>query len=141
MGPKLAGLRSLDVYHTIPSPAERARRPKSIGSSSSPRREKAGSSTECSRTKTAVDYVLAANKDTVSSQSVTMRLQSKWLGIAPWHEKKVYSYGIEKLDKATGAWETISSTSFVGFTFVIGAADGELFRITTTIDSGSAASR
>ncbi len=88
-----------------------------------------------------VDYVLAANKDTVSSQSVTMRLQSKWLGIAPWHEKKVYSYGIEKLDKATGAWETISSTSFVGFTFVIGAADGELFRITTTIDSGSAASR
>ena len=80
-----------------------------------------------------------ANKDYVSSQSVTMRLQSKWLGIAPWHEKKVYSYGIEKLDKATGSWETISSTSFVGFTFVIGAADGaadgELFRITTTIDS------
>ena len=83
-----------------------------------------------------VDYVLVANKDYVSSQSVTMRLQSKWLGIAPWHEKKIYSYGIEKLDKATGAWETISSTSFVGFTFVIDAADGEFFRITTTIEPG-----
>jgi hypothetical protein len=38
---------------------------------------------------------------------------------------------LERLDKATGNWETVSSTSFVGLTFVIGPADGELYRITT----------
>jgi hypothetical protein len=56
---------------------------------------------------------------------------SKWLGIAPWHKSNAYRYGIEKLYKATGGWSTISSSSFVGFNFVIAAADGELFRVTT----------
>jgi hypothetical protein len=79
------------------------------------------------------DYVMVANRDIDDSQSVTMRLQSKWLGIAPWQKQKSYSYGIEKLDKTTGNWETVSSTSFVGFNFVIGPADGELFRITTNL--------
>jgi hypothetical protein len=79
------------------------------------------------------DYVMVANRDYDDSQSVTVRLQSKWLGIAPWNEPKSYSYGIEKLDKATGSWETVSSTSFVGFNFVIGPAGGELYRIATNL--------
>jgi hypothetical protein len=80
-----------------------------------------------------IDYVMVANRDYDDSQSVTLRLQSKWLGIAPWNKPKSYTYAIEKLDKATGNWETVSSTSFVGFTFVIGAADGELYRIATNL--------
>lgn len=67
------------------------------------------------------------------SQSVVVRLQSKWLGIAPWHKPKTYRYAVAKLDKQTGKWITISASSFVGFTFVIGPAEGELFRIKTEI--------
>ena len=138
IGPELAGLRSLDVYHTPPLARGTREAPKEHWVQLLAEERKGGlvyGMFEDGKDNRGVDYVLVANKDYVSSQSVTMRLQSKWLGIAPWHEKKVPSYGIEKLDKASGAWETISSTSFVGFTFVIGAADGELFRITTTIDS------
>ncbi len=80
------------------------------------------------------DYVMVANRDYDDSQSVTVRLQSKWLGIAPWNKPKSYTYGIEMLDKATGNWETVSSTSFVGLTVVIGPADGELYRITTNLN-------
>jgi hypothetical protein len=79
------------------------------------------------------DYLMVANRDYDDSQSVTVRLQSKWLGIAPWNKPKSYSYGIEKLDKATGKWETMSSTSFVGLTFVIEPAGGELYRIRTNL--------
>jgi hypothetical protein len=80
-----------------------------------------------------VDYVMVANRDYHHSQSVAVRLQSKWLGIAPWHEPKAYSYSVEKLDKRTGEWTTISASSFVGFTFVIGPAEGKLFKIETEI--------
>ena len=83
------------------------------------------------------DYVMIANRDYLHPQNVTMRLQSKWLGIAPWQKKKGYSYKIEQLDKITGEWITVSTSSFVGYTFYIEPADGELFRFTTTItDSG-----
>ncbi|MFQ5790956.1 MAG: hypothetical protein ACE5JI_10835, partial [Acidobacteriota bacterium] len=68
------------------------------------------------------------------SQSVVVRFQSKWLGIAPWQKAKLYSYGVEKLDKETGEWVVISSSSFVGFTFVIAPGDGELFKVTTRIE-------
>ena len=134
VGPELAGLRSLDVYHTQPLPLGTREAPKEHWVRLISEERKGGVVYGMFEDDEGVDYVLVANKDYVFSQSLTMRLQSKWLGIAPWQEKKEYSYGIEKLDKSSGDWETISSTSFVGFTFVIGAADGELFRITTTVE-------
>jgi hypothetical protein len=134
IGPELARLRSLDVYHTPPLPLGTREAPREHWVRLIGEENRAGLVYGMFEDEDGVDYVLVANRDYRESQSVTMRLQSKWLGIAPWHEKKVYHYGIEKLDKATGSWETVSSTSFVGFTFVIAAADGELFRITTTVE-------
>jgi len=58
-------------------------------------------------------------------------LQSKWLGIAPWQKAKAYKYTVEAFDRAIGRWTAVTSSSFVGFNFVIGAADGELFRVAT----------
>lgn len=134
VGPVLAPLHSLDVYHTPPLALGTREAPKEHWVHLIGEERKGGLVYGMFEDGGGVDYVLVANKDYARSQSVTMRLQSKWLGIAPWHEKKVYSYGIDKLDKATGTWESISSTSFVGFTFVIDAADGELFRITTNVE-------
>jgi hypothetical protein len=134
IGPELARLRSLDVYHTPPLPLGTREAPKEHWVRLVGEGDRAGLVYGMFEDEDGLDYVLVANRDYRDSQSVTMRLQSKWLGIAPWHEKKVYSYGIETLDKATGTWETVSSTSFVGFTFVIGPADGALFRITTTVE-------
>jgi hypothetical protein len=134
IGPELARLRSLDVYHTPPLPLGTREAPREHWVRLIGEENRAGLVYGMFEDEDGVDYVLVANRDYRESQSVTMRLQSKWLGIAPWHEKKVYHYGIEKLDKTTGSWETVSSTSFVGFTFVIAAADGELFRITTTVE-------
>lgn len=134
VGPVLAGLRSLDVYHTPPLALGTREAPTEHWVRLIGEERKGGLVYGMFEDDEGVDYVVVANKDYVRSQSVTMRLQSKWLGIAPWQEKKVYSYGIETLNKATGSWETISSTSFVGFTFVIDAADGEIFRITTKVE-------
>lgn len=134
MGPELVNLRSVDVYHTPPLP---------LGTSEAPKEHWIRLIGENNRDglvygmfrddDSDYDYVLIANRDYQHSQNVTMRLQSKWLGIAPWHKKKGYSYKIEQLNKTTGEWETASSSSFVGYTFFIEAAEGELFRFTTTI--------
>lgn len=133
IGPILVKLRSLDVYHTRPLPRGTRETPKEhwvqlIGENS-----RDGLVLGMFEDEKGTDYAMVANRDYRDSQTVTVRLQSKWLGIAPWHKPKKYSYGIERFNKLTGQWETISSTSFVGFTFVIGAADGELFKITTDI--------
>ena len=77
--------------------------------------------------------MLVANRDYREAQNLVMKLQSKWLGIAPWYTPKQFKYAIDKLDRATGAWTTLASTSSVGFNYVIPAAEGELFRITTTV--------
>ncbi len=134
IGPALVGLRSLDVYHTPPFPDGTRSAPKEHWVRLIGEADANGLVLGMFEGDDGVDHVMVVNRDYRQSQSVTVRLQSKWLGIAPWHEKKQYSYGVEKLDKATGDWVTVSSTSFVGFTFVIDPADGELFRITTNID-------
>jgi len=41
---------------------------------------------------------------------------------------------VEVFERATGRWQPITSSSFVGFTFVLGAGDGELFRIRTRVE-------
>ena len=133
VGPVLAGLRSIDVYHTAPFPEGTRSAPKEHWVRLIGEEDANGLVLGMFEDADGVDYAMVVNKDYRRSQSVTVRLQSKWLGIAPWQEKKEYSYGVEKLDKATGEWTTVSSTSFVGFTFVIDPAEGELFRITTNV--------
>lgn len=133
LGPELARLDSIDVYHTAPLPRGTSEAGKEHWIQLIGEEDRAGLVYGMFEDEEGTDYLLVANRDYDDSQSVTVRLQSKWLGIAPWNKPKSYTYGIEKLDKASGAWETVSSTSFVGFTFVIAAADGELFRIATNL--------
>ena len=134
VGPALVGLRSLDVYHTAPFPDGTRSTPTEHWVRLIGEEDANGLVLGMFQDVEGVDYAMVVNRDYRRSQSVTVRLQSKWLGIAPWHTKKQYTYGVEKLDKATGRWVTVSSTSFVGFTFVVDAADGELFRITTNVE-------
>ncbi len=133
IGPILAKLRTVDVYHTSPLAAGTREAPKEHWVRLIGEQTKSGLVMGMFKDAEGADYMMVANRDYERPQSVVVRLQSKWLGIAPWHEPKVYSYAIEKLEKRTGEWITISATSFVGFTFVIGPAEGELFRITTEI--------
>jgi len=79
------------------------------------------------------DYLMVANRDYHDAQAVNVRLQSKWLGIAPWNKPKIYTYAIEQFDKAGQRWTAITSSSSAGFSFVIGAGDGQLFRIVTKV--------
>jgi hypothetical protein len=133
LGPVLVTLRSLDVFHTPPLPRGTREAPKEHWVQVLGEEGAAGLVLGMFEDATGVDYFLVANRDYRLSQSVVVRLQSKWLGIAPWHKPKAYTYGIERFDKASAHWETVSSSSFVGFTFVIAPADGELFRMTTRI--------
>jgi hypothetical protein len=133
LGPVLVTLRSQDVYHTPPLAAGTRAAPKEHWVQLIGEEAKAGLVLGTFKDPAGADYLLVANRDYERAQSVVVRLQSKWLGIAPWHKPKLYRYGIEKFDKASGGWTTISSSSFVGFNFVIGAADGELFRVTTQV--------
>jgi hypothetical protein len=133
LGRALASLGSIDVYHTAPLPRGTSESPKEHWVQLIGEEDRAGLVYGMFEDAEGTDYVMIANRDYDDSQSVTVRLQSKWLGIAPWNKPKSYTYGIEKLDKTTGAWETVSSTSFVGFTFVIEPAGGELFRIRTDV--------
>jgi len=133
IGSILAKLRSVDVYHTPPLAAGTREAPKEHWVRLVGEPTKAGLVLGMFKDNEGTDYAMVANRDYDQPQSVVVRLQSKWLGIAPWHEPKVYSYAVERLDKRTGEWTTISASSFVGFTFVIGPAEGELFRIRTEI--------
>jgi hypothetical protein len=133
LGRALAPLHSIDVYHTPPLARGTKESPKEHWVQLIGEEDRAGLVYGMFEDDSGTDYLMVANRDLDDSQNVTVRLQSKWLGIAPWQKPKSYTYAIEKLEKASGRWETISSTSFVGFTFVIGPADGELFRIATNL--------
>jgi hypothetical protein len=135
LSPILAKLQSVGVYHTPPLAPGTREAPKEHWVRLIGEQTKAGLVMGMFLDEEGGDYLMVTNRDYHRSQSVVVRLQSKWLGIAPWHKPKVYSYAVEKLDKRTGEWTTISASSFVGFTFVIGPAEGELFRIKTEIKS------
>jgi len=134
IGSELVKLKSLDVFHTPPLSRGTHESPKEhwVQLIGEPTRD--GLVLGMFEDADGTDYAMIVNRDYRDGQSVTVRLQSKWLGISPWHEPKRYHYGIERFNKTAGDWEVVSSSSFVGFTFVIGSADGELFRITTTAD-------
>ncbi|MDP6607427.1 MAG: hypothetical protein QF664_14390 [Dehalococcoidia bacterium] len=134
VGPMLVGLRSIDVYHTAPLPRGTRSAPQEHWVRLVGEADANGLVLGMFEDAEGADYAMVVNRDYRRAQSVTVQLQSKWLGIAPWHEAKTYTYDVEKLDKATSDWVTVSSTSSVGFTFVIDPADGELFRITTNVE-------
>ena len=134
VGPVLATLQSLDVYHTPPLAAAARTAPKEYWVQLTGEEGRPGLVQGMFKDHAGLDYMLVVNRDYRESQSVTVRLQSKWLGIAPWNKPKVYHYQVEMLDKRSLQWVAITSSSAVGFGFVIGPADGELFRISTKID-------
>jgi hypothetical protein len=79
------------------------------------------------------DYLLVSNRDYREAQAVNVRLQSKWLGIAPWNKPKVFNYAIEVFDRPKRQWTTLTSSSTAGFNFVLGPGDGQFFRFVTKV--------
>ena len=133
LGPVLIGLQSVDVFHTPPLPRGTRESPREYWVQLIGEELRTGLVQGMFEDEHGVDYLLVVNRDYRAAQSVVVRLQSKWLGIAPWQEPKKYAYGIERFDRQTGEWKLVSSSSFVGFTLVIAPADGELFRIATRV--------
>jgi len=129
----LVTLRSIDVFHTTPLPAATRTPPKDYWLHVLAEEGRPGLVQGMFKDDQERDYVLVANRDYHDGQAVNVRLQSKWRGIAPWNKPKNYSYAIEQFNITKGDWTTVSSSSSSGFNFVIGAGDGELFRIITKV--------
>lgn len=134
IGPLLMPLRSVGVFHTPPLEAGVRTAPKEHWVHVIGEPGRAGLVQGMFTDANSADYMLVANRDYRAAQSVVVRFQSKWLGIAPWHKPKPYKYEVQQLDKEVAQWVTVTSSSAVGFTFVIGPADGELFRIVTRVE-------
>lgn len=133
LGRALANLTSIDVFHTAPFPAGTRSAPKEHWAQAIAEDGRAGFVAGLFRDATDRDYVLVANRDYREAQNLVLKLQSKWLGIAPWYTPKQYKYAIDRFDRVTGTWTTLSSSSSVGVSYVIPPAEGELFRVTTTV--------
>jgi hypothetical protein len=133
LGRVLAGLRSIDVFHSPPLPAGTRSLPKEHWVQAITEERGAGVVLGMFRDPQGRDYAMVANRDYRDAQTIVMKLQSKWLGIAPWYTPKQYKYAVDRLDRATGAWSTVASSSSVGFSYVIAAAEAELFRVTTIV--------
>ena len=134
LGKVLVKLHSLDVFHTPPLASGTRTAPIEYWIQLIGEEQRPGLVQGMFTDTEGVDYMLVANRDYRQAQSVVVKLQSKWLGIAPWHAAKNYAYAIEQFERQQGIWTTVSSSSFVGFTFVIAPGDGELFKITTRIE-------
>ncbi len=133
IGPALVALRSIDVFHTPPLPAATRTPPKDYWLHVLAEEGRPGLVQGMFKDADNQDYLLVANRDYREAQAVNVRLQSKWLGIAPWNKPKTYSYSIEQFDKSKAVWTTVKSSSTSGFNFVVGSGDGELFRIVTKV--------
>lgn len=133
LGEALAGLSSIDVFHTAPLPAGTRSFPKEHWVQVIGEEGRAGAVLGMFRDSQGRDYAMVANRDYRDAQTVVVKLQSKWLGIAPWYTPKQYKYAVDRLDRATGQWTAVASSSSVGFSYVLPPAEGELFRITTTV--------
>jgi hypothetical protein len=134
IGPVLATLGTVDVFHTPPLAAGTRTAPIEYWVQLTGEEGRPGLVQGMLQDASGLDYMLVANRDYREQQNVTVRLQSKWLGIAPWNKPKTYHYQVEIFDKKTTRWIAVTSSSAVGFSFVIAPADGELFRITTRVD-------
>jgi len=133
LGRALAGLRPVDVFHTAPLPAGTRSLPKEHWVQAIPEERGAGVVLGMFRDAEGRDYAMVANRDYREAQTVVMKLQSKWLGIAPWYTPKQYKYAVDRFDRVKGNWTSVASSSSVGFSYVIPAAEAELFRVTTTV--------
>ncbi len=85
LGRVLAPLASIDVFHTAPFPAGTRSAPKEHWVQTIAEDGRAGFVTGLFRDSQDRDYVLVANRDYREAQNLVMKLQSKWLGIAPWY--------------------------------------------------------
>lgn len=135
LGRALAGLTSVDVFHTSPLPAGTRSLPKEHWVQTIPEERGAGVVLGMFRDGDGRDYAMVTNRDFRESQTVVVKLQSKWLGIAPWYTPKQYRYAVERFDRVKGTWSAVASSSSVGFSYVIPAAEAELFRVTTTVSA------
>lgn len=135
LGRALAGLRSVDVFHTAPLPAGTRSLPKEHWVQAIPEERGAGVVLGMFRDAEGRDYAMVANRDYREAQTIVMKLQSKWLGIAPWYTPKQYKYAVDRFDRANGTWTSVASSSSVGFSYVVPAAEAEVFRVTTTVSA------
>ena len=83
LGRVLAGLVSVDVFHTAPIPAGTRSLPKEHWVQTIPEERGAGVVLGMFRDPQGRDYAMVANRDYRDSQTVVVKLQSKWMGIAP----------------------------------------------------------
>ncbi|MEZ5416697.1 MAG: hypothetical protein R2708_05070 [Vicinamibacterales bacterium] len=90
LGRALAGLTSLDVFHTAPLPAGTRSLPKEHWVQTIPESRGAGVVLGMFTDDQGRDYAMVANRDYRDAQTVVVKLQSKWLGIAPWYTPKQY---------------------------------------------------
>jgi len=135
LGRTLAALHSVDVFHTAPLPAGARSLPKEHWVQAIPEERTAGVVLGMFRDAQGRDYAMVANRDYREAQTVVLKLQSKWLGIAPWYTPKQYKYAVDRFDRTKGGWTPVASSSSVGFSYVIPAAEAELFRVTTTVSA------
>jgi len=133
LGRVLAGLSSIDVFHTARLPAGTRSFPKEHWVQVIGEEGRAGAVLGMFRDGQGRDYAMVVNRDYRDAQTMVVKLQSKWLGIAPWYTPKQFKYAVDRLDRVTGQWTTVASSSSVGFSYVLPPAEGELFRITTTV--------
>jgi hypothetical protein len=135
LGRVLAGLTSVDVFHTAPLPAGTRSLPKEHWVQTIPEERGAGVVLGMFKDGDGRDYAMVASRDYRDAQTVVVKLQSKWLGIAPWYTPKQYKYAVDRFDRGKGTWSTVASSSSVGFSYVVPPAEAELFRVTTTVSA------
>ena len=135
LGRALAGLTYVDVFHTAPLPAGTRSLPKEHWVQTIPEERGAGVVLGMFADAEGRDYAVVTNRDYRDAQTVVVKLQSKWLGIAPWYTPKQYKYAVDRFDRVKGTWSAVASSSSVGFSYVIPAAEAELFRVTTTVSA------
>ncbi|MGI9519596.1 MAG: hypothetical protein ACR2NP_21265 [Pirellulaceae bacterium] len=135
MGGVMAGLKSVDVFHSTSQFA---------GTRTIPRDHWVQVSGEAGRApivlgmfvdEQGMDYLVLVNCDCDHAQTATVELQSKWLGIAPWNEPKQFEYHVEAFERSwRRSWQAVETSSSTSFSRVIPPGDGVLFRIRTEFE-------
>jgi hypothetical protein len=130
----LACLRSVDVFHTDPVPAGTRSFPREHWVQADGEAGTAGIALATFVDQDGRDYVFVVNRDVHRAQHVAVRFQSRWLGMAPWHQPPRYSFSYEKFDRKSGDFVKHNSTANASFLDVINAGDAMLYRVKTNLD-------
>ncbi len=134
LGPVLVDLTSVDVFHSRPVYSGTRTFPRDYWIQVSGEAHKASVLAGIFVDEANKDYLFLVNCDCERPNNVAVRLQSKWLGNAPWNKEPDYRYSVRWFDRTTGDWKPISSSSSQGFVWNLAAGDGELFQIETEIE-------